>query len=209
MATAPTRLRFFGDPCCPWTWNTSRWLIEIADRHGVAIEWRTLCLAELNRDREVSEHFRPRMDCSRRMGRIFEWLRAEEATGRYARLFTEYGTRIHHDGREPDAELMAESAVAAGLDLEAANRAADDPEWDAAISRSVTEAMDSAGPEVGSPILVNPATGLGFFGPIVSPPPTGGDADRLWTVVSTAMSVPGFFELKRGRRDGVVFGPHP
>jgi predicted DsbA family dithiol-disulfide isomerase len=70
-------VHFFADPCCPWTWNTSRWLVEAAEMAGVDIVWRTLCLAELNKDREVSEHFRPKLTCSRRMARLLEALRAE------------------------------------------------------------------------------------------------------------------------------------
>ena len=95
------------------------------------------------------------------------------------------------------------------MDVPDAMAAADDESWDDTITASVAEAMDLAGPDVGSPIIAVPSADRAFFGPIVSPPPTGDDALALWSVLETALGVDGFFELKRGRRDGVAFGPRP
>jgi predicted DsbA family dithiol-disulfide isomerase len=80
-----TSVHFFADPCCPWTWNTSRWLVEASQLAGFTITWRTLSLAELNKDREVSEHLRPRLTCSRRMARVLEALRADGRNDEMAR----------------------------------------------------------------------------------------------------------------------------
>ena len=124
-------------------------------------------------------------------------------------MFTAYGARVHHDDHDPGDELITACAIDCGLDTIAVMAAADDGSWDIAITESVAQAMDLAGPDVGSPIIAIPATGHGFFGPIVSPPPTGDDALALWSVVGTAITIPGFFELKRGRREGVAFGPRP
>ena len=44
---------------------------------------------------------------------------------------------------------------------------------------------------------------------IDSPPPTGAEALALWNVLTAAFDLPTFFELKRGRRDPVAFGPRP
>ena len=184
-------VHFFGDPCCPWTWNTSRWLVEAADRSGVSIIWRTLSLAELNKDREVPEHFRPKLTCSRRMARVLEALRAEGRNDEIRAMFTAYGSRLHHD------------------DHAFATDALNDELWDTAIAESVAEAMELAGPEVGSPIIAVPELGRGFFGPIVSPPPTGDESLALWNVLTASFELPTFFELKRGRRDAVAFGPRP
>gem|GEM_PF-2248071 len=52
-------IHFFADPYCPWTWNTSRWLVDVADRLAINITWRTLCLAELNRGRREGVAFDP------------------------------------------------------------------------------------------------------------------------------------------------------
>ncbi|CAM8648445.1 hypothetical protein MCETE7_01571 [Acidimicrobiia bacterium] len=209
MTTPITSVQFFADPCCPWTWNTSRWLVDVSARHGVDIEWRTLSLAELNKDREISEHFRPRLVCSRRLARVLESLRADGRNDMVAAIFADYGERIHHDEESPDDSVLAASVTAVGLDLAETMRAADDAQWDSAITTSVTQALDLAGPDVGSPIIASPLHGRGFFGPIVSPPPVGADADALWQILSGALQLPDFFELKRGRKNGVEFGPRP
>lgn len=200
---------FFADPCCPWSWNTSRWLVDVAGRTGTTITWRSLSVAELNRGREVSEHFAPRLVCSRRMARVFEGLRAAGRNDDIAAMFTAFGTHLHHDGVDPAEDLTRSSAALCGLDADEMIAFADDERWDIAIETSVAEAMELAGPGVGSPIVARPELGRAFFGPIVSPPPIGDDALALWSIVETALGIDTFFELKRGRRDGVAFGPRP
>jgi predicted DsbA family dithiol-disulfide isomerase len=200
-------VNFFADPCCPWTWNTSRWLVEAADLAGVSIVWRTLSLAELNKDREVSEHFRPKLTCSRRMARLLEALRAEGRNDEMQAMFTAYGARVHHDDHDPGDDLITACASECRVDHAFTLAALDDDTWDDAIAQSVAEAMELAGPDVGSPIIAIPELGRGFFGPIVSPPPTGNDALALWNILAASFELPTFFELKRGRRDPVAFGP--
>jgi predicted DsbA family dithiol-disulfide isomerase len=200
-------VNFFADPCCPWTWNTSRWLVEAAGLAGVSIVWRTLSLAELNKDREVSEHFRPKLTCSRRMARVLEALRAEGRNDEMQAMFTAYGARVHHDDHDPGDDLITACANECHVDHAFTLAALDDDAWDDAIAQSVAEAMELAGPDVGSPIIAIPELGRGFFGPIVSPPPTGNDALALWNILAASFELPTFFELKRGRRDPVAFGP--
>ncbi|MEX1218417.1 MAG: DsbA family protein [Acidimicrobiales bacterium] len=200
-------VEFFADPCCPWTWNTSRWLVEAADLAGVAIIWRTLSLAELNKDREVPDHFKSRLSCSRRMARALEALRANGRNDEMAALFATFGSYLHHDEQSAGDELIATCANDCGIDLEFVTKAINDDSWDLAIESSVAEAMALAGPDVGSPVIGVPQLARGYFGPIVSPPPTGDDALALWNVLIASFELPTFFELKRGRRDPVVFGP--
>ncbi len=200
-------VHFFADPCCPWTWNTSRWLVDVSSQNGMPITWRTLCLAELNRDREVPEHFRPRLSCSRRLARILEGYRSTGRNADIAAMFTAFGTRLHIGEQSPGDQLLHACAIDCDLDVGEIDSFADDETLDAAVAASVLEAMDLAGPDVGSPILSAPELGRGFFGPIVSPPPTGDDALTLWGIVDSALRLDTFFEMKRGRRHGVEFTP--
>ncbi|CAN5848489.1 hypothetical protein BH18ACT2_BH18ACT2_14290 [soil metagenome] len=63
---------------------------------------------------------------------------------------------------------------------------------------------------MGSPVLAfGDSTRVGYFGPIVSPPPQGDPALALLEHVVAAAETPGFFELKRGRNEGPQFGPRP
>ncbi|MDQ1538905.1 MAG: hypothetical protein QOE58_3298, partial [Actinomycetota bacterium] len=64
--------------------------------------------------------------------------------------------------------------------------------------------------DVGTPVVS--AANVAFFGPVVSPAPTGEDAGRLWDGCLLVAATPGFFELKRTRTVGPIFpiydGPH-
>ncbi len=113
-------------------------------------------------------------------------------------LFTALGTRFHDRG-EWDAlpGALAELGLPAGL-LAATGSA----EYDAAIRASHARAIALAGTEVGTPVLglTGPdGTARGFFGPIVSPAPTGQRAGRLWDGFLLLANTPQFYELKRAR----------
>jgi hypothetical protein len=70
--------------------------------------------------------------------------------------------------------------------------AADDAAWDEGIRRSMAEAFAAVGQGVGTPALVlHRDPPVGVLGPLVSPPPTGADAVRLWDAVAALAGVPG------------------
>src|SRR4029077_3508593 len=54
---------FWFDPVCPWTWLTSRWILEDEKARPLAITWHVLSLAVLNEGRldQVSEAHRELM----------------------------------------------------------------------------------------------------------------------------------------------------
>jgi len=72
------------------------------------------------------------------------------------------------------------------------------------------QAIAKAGTDVGVPqIVLEGGQGPGFFGPVMSPAPTGADAVKFWDAIIAAGSMPGFFELKRTREVGPNFGERP
>jgi hypothetical protein len=178
---------FHFDPLCPWTWMTSRWLTEVGAARGLSLGWRSLSLRIVN-DIEPGRH--EPLDAG------FEALRVIEALGKAGddagagRLYTALGEQVHRAKRTLDRALVAEALAAAGIPDDVAAAASDDA-WDAAVAAS--------GGGVGSPVIRWPDTGRATSGPIVSPPPTGAAALRLWDVVTGALEIPSFYELKRGR----------
>ena len=77
------------------------------------------------------------------------------------------------------------------------------------MERSTKEALQLAGPDVGSPVLAHGTPRVGFFGPIVNPGPRGEQAARLLDLVLQATDIEGFFELKRGRTRGPLLPAAP
>jgi hypothetical protein len=74
----------------------------------------------------------------------------------------------------------------------------------------MAEALGAAGDDVGSPVLMlSSDPPVAFFGPIVSPPPTGQAALDLWDRLSGMAGQPAFYELKRSRTQGPQLGPRP
>ena len=185
-------VHFYFDPTCPWTWMTSRWLVDVANRSDVAITWRSFSLAKLN---EGGHRRRP--SPGQRALRVVEALHGAGRNDEAGRFYAEFGTLVHVRGATPGPAVLEEAAKAASVAEYVA--AADDAAWDATVQASLEEALERAGPDVGSPVLVVGDNARGAFGPIVSPPPKGQDALRLWDAVVALHSIPTFFELKRGR----------
>ncbi|MDQ3756236.1 MAG: DsbA family protein [Actinomycetota bacterium] len=203
-----TTAQFFFDPACPWTWMTSRWLTDVAQARGVEVRWRPFSLKFNGEGQDVPEPYVSYAAASHRALRVMEAIRDGEGDEPLGPYYTELGRRIHHDG-DMLLDDLAGAVAACGLDPKYVH-AADDDRWDQPIRASMAEALDAAGPDVGSPILmlsVDPPRA--FFGPIVSPPPTGTAALDLWDRVSGMAEQPSFFELKRSRSGGPQLGPRP
>jgi hypothetical protein len=74
----------------------------------------------------------------------------------------------------------------------------------------MAKAVEKAGKDVGVPLIVlDGGDGPGFFGPVLSPAPTGKAAVALWDAMVAAGSTEGFYEFKRTRTTGPVFGERP
>ena len=205
---ATTQVQFFFDPACPWTWMTSRWLSEVAEHRDVEVRWRPFSLQVKNEEHGLPEQYAAMAAATHRALRVMEAVRRGEGDAAIGPYYTELGRRIHHDGDSPLTDL-AGALAACGLDAAYVD-AADDESWDEVIRASMAEALGAAGDDVGSPILMlssDPPTA--FFGPIVSPPPTGQAALDLWDSLSAMGSQPAFYELKRSRTQGPQLGPRP
>ena len=77
-------------------------------------------------------------------------------------------------------------------------------DWDKEIIQSHERGIKLVGDDVGTPIIA--INGIGFFGPVISPAPKGEEAGTLWDGVVLSASYPGFFEIKRSRTVGPIFG---
>lgn len=179
---------------------TSRWLGEVAEVRGIDVDWRVMSLAVLNEGRDLPEEYMALMPRSMRLTRLV--IAARETVGQDAvkPLYDALGNRLH-PGAEKDLDTVIPAALAdAGLPAELAEET---DAYDEQLRASHQEAIDLVGDEVGTPVIS--VDGVAFFGPVVSPAPTGDDALKLFDGVVAAASVDAFFELKRSRTRGPEF----
>ncbi len=197
-------VRFSFDAMCPWTWMTSRWLVDVAAQRELQVSWRPFSLAVLNEGKPIPPALLAAIpDIVERQAigvqilRIVQSLADAGRNDDIGRFYTEVGDRFHVGGDPVTRGALDDAAAAAGVTDHLA--AADDESWDAPVRASTEEAVARTGPDVGSPVLVLDGPDRGVFGPIVSPPPQGEDAVRLWDALVTLHSLPSFLEIKRGR----------
>ena len=112
-------------------------------------------------------------------------------------VYLEFGRRFHVEREQSGLELVRSVADAAGAGDH--RDAVDDGRWDEQVAASTQEALDLVGNDVGSPIISMDEPAVGLFGPILSPAPSGAEADELLDLVVAAARTPTLFELKRGR----------
>jgi Mycothiol-dependent nitroreductase Rv2466c len=194
------RVDLFADPACMWTWLTSRWLVEVAPQRGLQVRLRTYSLLLRDGPEGLEDWKAALWAASHRAVRVMQALHADDpdqVRGFYEALLTQ-SLAAYNAGRPPFKDLYGALAAARLAPTYAA--AADDAAWDEPIRRSMAEAFAVVGQGVGTPVLVlrlDPPVGL--HGPLVSPPPTGTGAVRLWDAAVAFATMPGVLELSRPR----------
>ena len=210
-------IEFFWDPICPFAWITSRWVTDVARQRDYSVDWRLICLSILNEDNDYDdfpEGYRDLHHKGRRMLRVAQVVRGKHGPAAAGALYTAYGATIWNpdgDIRSTMGEVASDEHLAAALgraDLspELAARA-EDESLDDALRDSTLEALGRTGRDVGTPIITfhHDRGSTSFFGPVVSQVPAAEDSVRLWDAVVTLAEWPSFAELKRSRRDDLVF----
>ena len=193
--SAQPAVEFWFDPICPWCWMTSRWVTTVSEARGFSVKWHPVSLQVINEGNEPGSHAE-RMREGHRLGKVAVAVGREHGAEVVGKLYTEFGTAIHPGARDDFDGILADALSALGLDAAFA-KAADDDQYDAELRENTAHALKIAGPDVGVPVIS--VNGVAFFGPVVTPAPEGEQALALWDGIVAAASVPGFYELKRGR----------
>lgn len=202
-----TAVQFYFDPVCPWTWITSRWLVEVAEHRDLQITWNQFSLRYHNKTNPAYDWLREEMEDQHPGVRVLAATNQHHGNAAVGRLYTTLGTLIHHDGDERLTRL-AEGIAAASLPAELIE-AGSDSSWDAVIIESTERAVDLVGKDAGIPIVVIDGAEHTYFGPVLSPAPTGDKALELWDAYVVLGSIDGIYEIKRTRHVRPLLGPRP
>jgi hypothetical protein len=209
-STAPTQssaVQFFFDPACPWTWITSRWVVEVAEQRDLQITWQLFSLRYHNKTNPGYDWIRERLDDQHPAMRVLAAAKQHHGNAAVGRLYTALGTLIHYDDDE-SLKRLPDAIANAGLPADLIE-AGDDESWDPIIEESTERAWSIVGKEVGIPIVVIDGAANTYFGPVLSPAPTGADALKLWDAFVVLGSIPGVYEIKRTRDVGRLLPPRP
>jgi len=190
------------DPICPWAWMTSQWLMEVEHVRDVEVTWSVMSLSVLNEGRDLSQDYRDKMERSWAPVRVITAAVQQYGPSVIKPLYDAMGSRIHLDGEQDYLRVIEAALQEVGLSANLL-RFADSPEVDVELRASHQRAMDLVGDDVGTPVIC--VDGVSFFGPVVSPAPTGEQAGRLWDGCLLVAGTPGFFEIKRTRTVGAIF----
>lgn len=193
---------FWFDPACPWAWMTSRWMTEVSRHRDVDLRWHVMSLSVLNEGRDLPEDYRRLMDDSWAAVRVAIAAARDHGDEVLAPLYTALGTRRHPQGRTDTDAIIAESLAEVGLPATLAE-VGGTTEVDDLLRSSHQRAIDLVGDDVGTPVMA--IDGVGYFGPVVTPAPTGQAALDLFDGLVLMTRVPGFYELKRTRTAGPQF----
>lgn len=193
---------FWFDPICPWTWLTSRWLVEVQHVRDVPVTWRLMSIAVLNEGGDVPAEYEQVFVDSWQLLRLLAAADMQQGQDAMAQLYTAIGRRAFEQGDTDIASVAAAALAQTGLEELAP--AALDTGLDEAIRASHAEGMALVGDDVGSPVLRAGANA--FSGPVVTPAPTGERAGQLWDALLVMSDMPEVYEIKRTRDSEPDFG---
>jgi len=202
---------FWFDPVCPWTWLTSRWILEVRKSRPININWHVMSLAVLNEARmdELPDRIRDLMQRSWAPVRVLMAAQDQLGPAVLEPLYNALGSRYHPQQQSVTRATIEAALVDVGISVDLAEVGETDT-YDTALRESHRAGITLVGGVVGSPIIGvpnadSPTGKVAFFGPVVTPTPKGEDAVRLWDGCLAVASTPGFYEIKRTRTVGPDF----
>jgi 2-hydroxychromene-2-carboxylate isomerase len=194
-------IRFHFDPRCPWAWESSKWIREVAQVRDIEIEWAFFSLEEQNKP-ETSPLRDPEVRGTAAF-RTLALIRRSEGNDAVDSVYRAIGERVHERREDFTVGVVRSALEEVGLKAELV----DDALADEVTIKEVSEEHYAVASSVGCfgvPTIVLP-TGEAMFGPVVSVAPTGEAAGELWDHFEWLTRQDYLFEMKRergGRRPG-------
>jgi hypothetical protein len=171
-------------------------MLEVERVRPVDITWHVMSLTMLNAGRDLPADYLKSMAEALGPVRLMTAVRAERGSEGLLEFYTAFGRRLHVEDSPADRTTAVAALDEVGLSKSLAD-SMDSDEHDAALRVSHDAAIALVGEDVGTPVVA--VDGVGFFGPVVTPAPTGEAAGRLWDGWQLMAGTDGFMELKRTR----------
>jgi predicted DsbA family dithiol-disulfide isomerase len=190
-------IRFHFDPRCPWAWESSRWIREVARVRDIEIEWAFFSLQEQNKP-ETAPLRDPEVRGTAAL-RTLALVRRTEGNDAVDSLYRAIGERVHEQREDFTIDVVRNALEDVGLKAIVVDEALSDDVTIKEVSEEHYAVASSVGC-FGVPTIVLP-TGEAIFGPVVSVAPTGEAAGELWDHVEWLTRQGYFFEMKRERGD--------
>ncbi len=198
---------FYFDPSCPFCWITSRWLIQVAEKRDITINWQPFSLAlknnELSNSNSEGSAYAQSHNEAHRILRVIE---AGVAAGAdRGKLYTDFGSIKHIENNPYDDMAIAIVLGINKLDASLAD-AADDTSYDEQLQASLATAVSIVGPDVGVPTIIftrDDGSKVGYFGPVLQSLPDKENGLKIWDSLATLAVTHEFYELKRSRPSGL------
>jgi predicted DsbA family dithiol-disulfide isomerase len=195
MPDSVTKVTFYFDPICPFSYKTFLWINEVRAVRHLEIDWRFLSLQAVNEGTESlkESHFK-----SIPAFRVMAKARREKGFESVDRLYREIG-RLRHEERKDisKADVLTQAVREAGLDPAIVAHALDDESTLQDLRDDHASGVAKGAFGVAS-IELN-GDSRAFFGPVLSDVPTGHRAGELWDHFAWMIAQPEFYEIKRER----------
>ncbi len=198
--TDAVQVDFHFDVMCPWAYQTSKWITEVAPQRNLDIRWRFFSLEEVNHQEGKKHPWERDWSYGWSILRVAAMLRrggdGNVAVGRFYRAA---GRALHEQGRKVHTPEGVEEVLAGmGVDPGLVRQAIDDPTTHEDVRADHQRAVDLGGFGVPTLVLTGAATAdTVLFGPVITPAPTGPAAARLWDIVVAWQEFPHLYELRR------------
>ncbi|MBJ8348091.1 DsbA family protein [Antrihabitans sp. YC2-6] len=182
------------DPMCPFAYQSSIWIREVARLTDMRIDWRFFSLEEINRVEGKKHPWERRWSYGWSLMRIAALLRRRDPE-LVDRWYFAIGHELHDLAGKPHDEFVARRLLTElGLDAGTLDEAIDDPTTHDDVRSDHQRVVDAGG--FGVPTIFFP-DGQALFGPVLVDPPKGDKALRLWDVVTGLLEFPNVYELQR------------
>ena len=191
-----TTVDFYFDIMCPWAYQTSKWMREVAPQRDLQVTWKFFSLEEINHVEGKKHPWERAWSYGWSMLRVAAMLRrGPDGNEAVDRFYAVAGRALHEDGLKVHTpEGVAAVLAEIGKDPALVDATLSDPTTHDDVRADHDRAVELGG--FGVPTLVVDGTTT-LFGPVVTPAPTGEQAGRLWDVVVAWSEFPHLYELRR------------